>query len=95
MGSLPKTPRLRIRFGNSVLLDADTWKVLQVNRFIPFSEMSHEKKDDMEFVVQTLYQHTLARGEVMTNGAVQGLEDWGEMRSAGFRPGSDKGRKMG
>ncbi|KAH9818031.1 hypothetical protein DFH28DRAFT_137324 [Melampsora americana] len=29
-----------------------------------------------------------------TNGAVQGLEDWREMRSTGFWSGSNKGRKM-
>ncbi|EGG08958.1 uncharacterized protein MELLADRAFT_84333 [Melampsora larici-populina 98AG31] len=57
--------------------------------------MNGEKKEEMEFVVQTLYQHTLARGKVEINSSVQGLKDWGEMRSAGFRPGSDKGRKMG
>ncbi|KAH9823466.1 hypothetical protein DFH28DRAFT_1118880 [Melampsora americana] len=93
--NLPKGPRVRITFGNSVLLDADTWKVLQVNRFIPFLEMTSEKKDDMDFVIKTLYEHTLARGEVKINSSVQGLKDWGEMRAAGFRPGSDKGRTMG
>ncbi|EGG08228.1 uncharacterized protein MELLADRAFT_85027 [Melampsora larici-populina 98AG31] len=67
--SLPQKPRLRITFGNSVILDADTWKVIQVNRFTRFLDMSHETKEDMEFAVQTLYQHTLARGEVKINGS--------------------------
>lgn len=93
--ALPNKQRLRISFGNCVLLDSETWKVLQVNRFTPFSEMSTENRDDMQFVVQTLYQHTLAWGTVDLNSSVQGLKDWGEMRSAGFRPGCDKGRKMG
>ncbi|KAH9818834.1 hypothetical protein DFH28DRAFT_1093998 [Melampsora americana] len=46
-------------------------------------------------LVKTLYEYTLARGEVKINSFVQGLKDWGEMWAAGFRPGSDKGRTMG
>lgn len=95
MDNLPETPRIQIKFGNSVILDADTWKVIQVNRFLPFSEMTEEKKNELEFVISKIYEHTLARPIVTICSSIQGIDDPGEMRSAGFRPGSDKGRTFG
>ncbi|EGG03614.1 uncharacterized protein MELLADRAFT_90014 [Melampsora larici-populina 98AG31] len=93
--NLPDRPRIRITFGNSVILDADTWEVIQVIRFHPFADMPTEKLDEFNFTVQNIYNHTLARSEVLICGSVKGIEDWGEMRSAGFRAGFDKGRTFG
>ncbi|EGG07019.1 uncharacterized protein MELLADRAFT_85889 [Melampsora larici-populina 98AG31] len=95
MGNLPQTPRLRISHHNSVILDADTWKVLQVIRFTPFSAMDDDHMKSMKFTIKMVYKHTLARSTVKINHAMKGVENPGEMYSAGFRGASDKGRTMG
>ncbi|KAH9807047.1 hypothetical protein DFH28DRAFT_1140590 [Melampsora americana] len=72
MHNLPETARIQIHLGNSVILDADTWKVIQVNRFLPFSEMTQAKKNELDFVISKIYEHTLARSEVTICGSTQG-----------------------
>ncbi|EGG02741.1 uncharacterized protein MELLADRAFT_90632 [Melampsora larici-populina 98AG31] len=93
--NLPDTPRLKITHQNSVILDADTWKVLQVIRFSPFSELTEEKMNKMNFTIKTIYNHALARSTVKVNHAMKGIKHPGEMYVAGFRGASDKGRKLG
>lgn len=95
VNNLPKSNRIQIKSGSSVILDADTWKVIQVNRFLPFSKMTIEKKNELDFVVTKIHEHTLARSLVTVCSSTKGIDDFGEMRSAGFRCGSDKGRKFG
>ncbi|EGF97132.1 uncharacterized protein MELLADRAFT_87765 [Melampsora larici-populina 98AG31] len=95
MANLPNTPRLQITHHNAVILDADTWKVLQVIRFTPFADMDEEKMKTMNYTIQTIYQHTLARSVVKVNHGMKGIENPGEMYTAGFRGGSDKGRTIG
>lgn len=57
--------------------------------------MDFAKREETNFVIKTVYNHTLARGKVEVNRSMKGLEDCGEMRSAGFRGASDKGRTFG
>ncbi|EGG06185.1 uncharacterized protein MELLADRAFT_87338 [Melampsora larici-populina 98AG31] len=95
MDKLPDTPRLKITHHNCVILDAETWKVLQVIRFTPFSEMSDEQMKQMNFTIKTIYNHALARSTVKINHAMKGIKEPGEMYATGYRGASDKGRKFG
>ncbi|EGG01212.1 uncharacterized protein MELLADRAFT_92678 [Melampsora larici-populina 98AG31] len=95
MKNLPNRPRLKITHQNCVILDADTWKLIQVIRFTPFTNMDEEDMNKMDFTIKTIYKHTLARSTVKVNRAMKGVERPGEMYVAGFRGGSDRGRTMG
>ncbi|KAH9815923.1 hypothetical protein DFH28DRAFT_892031 [Melampsora americana] len=48
--NLPSTPCIKVCFCTSVLLDADTCEVPQVNQSTPFSDMTEE----MNYTVKTI-----------------------------------------
>ncbi|KAH9820125.1 hypothetical protein DFH28DRAFT_1200901 [Melampsora americana] len=77
MNNLSDRPRIQIKFGHSIILDADTWKVIRVIHFHPISEMSTKKMEELNFVIKNIYVHTLARSEVLVCGSVKGIEHWG------------------